>query len=120
MIEANIREVTKRYSWRGEFIGYQAGPTFVPADRGNADFRLLRDRIERRNAPSMNPSSPGRSRCLEKTGKISGYDTDLGFVPNDNSNVLNQLLMQSVSAGASVITEPQLATEGEKISALLR
>lgn len=118
MLGATVTSVTKQYSWRGELVGYRAETSFIPWAEGNTDFRLIRERIERNECSAHEPRFVSVRKVYGEDGKITGYDTDLGFVPDDDRNPLHQLLMQSACAGACVIEEPEAALQSEEIVAL--
>jgi hypothetical protein len=116
---ASIKDVVKQYNWRGSFVGYRFDGTFVPADERNTDFQLLLERIKRGECSEHEPKFSWAKKVHREDGEVSGYDTDLGFVPNDHTNALHQFLQQSMSAGTIVVEEPMIVADAEKISTLV-
>ena len=116
-----LSEIVKVYDWRGRHTGYRTENTSIPADPGNSHFRRIQAAIKEGKCKEIEPEIAHATRTFSHSGELTGFDTNLGFVPNDSSNTLFRILETSVSAGRCAIIDPSQieAPSDEKIKTLI-
>ena len=102
---------TKQYNWRGEHVAYQLAGTTIPCDDRNKDYRAVLESIANGQCRAVEPDVTTATKVHSSAGVVTGYDTNLGFVPHDTSNSLYVLLQESARVGNCKIEEPGAVEE---------
>ena len=116
---SNINKVTKQYNWRGEHIGYQSGNASVPCDKRNTDYCQICDKIERGELIECEPNITDARKVYGENGKLTGFDTNLGFIPNREKNKLFQLLQKFISSEQCVLKEQAQTPPQDRVQTLI-
>ena len=101
----HIEFVTKVYNWKGVVNAFAVDDpnsgqrTWVPLAAGNRHYHQLTERIAEGKCEVREPQFTFYTSVHGKSHRIVGYDTNLGFVPNDSNNALYQLLSAAMSTG---------------------
>jgi hypothetical protein len=90
-------------------------------DPANADFQRVRIAIAAGTCREIEPEITSAVRTFGVNGEITGFDTNVGFLPNDQSCDLFRVFESSVAAGTCVISDPQSETiaAGEQVETLI-
>lgn len=104
---SNVFIATKVYSWRGVHISYHANNCWIPCDEGNRHFRAVRERIANKLCEELEPHITWASKVYCSEGRITGYDWEGGFIPQDFHNRLFQLLRAAIESGICQVEEPR-------------
>ena len=119
MIGATLTTVTKQYDWRGVLRGYRGDSFFIPTDPNNTDCCLLLERIENGACQLLEPEFTSASWVYGEDGTHTGYDTNLGFAPNDEKNQLFVLLNDAIKQGKVTVEEPQQSPPQARVHSLI-
>ena len=100
----NVENVEQQYSWRGELIAYRVDTLdkhmHIPVSGGNRHYRFIKQMIDEGKCKELPPEFGRTFEVIGQKGKITGHDTDRGFVPIDPKNVLRQLLDEGIENGS--------------------
>jgi hypothetical protein len=99
-------KIDRAYSWQGDVTGYRYGNTFVPAGAGHRLEREILQKVEDGRAELLDPAIVSATRVYGETGAMTGWDTNVGFVPNDSDNALTCLVRQAIEQGTCTEAEP--------------
>jgi hypothetical protein len=116
---SGVQTVTKQYNWRGEHVAYRVDGTTIPCADGNSDYRAIRERIANGKCAEADPEVTSATKVFSAAGDLTGFDTNLGFIPNDPQNRLRVLLEEAAKTGKCDIGEPCAAKEVPYVETLI-
>lgn len=94
------------YDWKGNITQYRSGERWIPVDLGNRDYQEL---IERFGNATIQAVPPQFARAVEthgKNGKITGYNCESLFVPNQPGNPIYEILKRQIETGTCSVMPP--------------
>lgn len=103
-----ITQVTKQYDWTGRLTGYRIGNTLIPIDSGNRHYRGVVQRIQSGECMELEPTVEFAICTISREGNITGYETNLGFVPKQTDNQLYNLLEEHIQQHGLKPREPEM------------
>jgi hypothetical protein len=107
---SSLASVIKDYHWRGHLKAYRVGEgTWVPADPRNSHFREIQAAITAGKCTAAEPQILSATRTRNSRDEVTGFDPNIGFIPNDPTNPLLVLLLKSEESGNCVILDPPAA-----------
>ena len=115
----NVTEVTRTYNWRGKHTGYHFANAFIPRDKNNIDARALSEKIAAGDCIAVDPDIKFATPTYGRKGSITGYDTDIGFIPADPNNALFIILQEALEGGSCALGSSDLAKVTPKIAYLV-
>ena len=115
----NVTKVIRTFNWKGEHTGYRIDQTFVPLDQGNSDARALSVKIAEGVCALVDPEINRAVPTYDRKGAVTGYDTDLGFVPAVQNNALFKILEPALKDGSCKLSEPECVIAAPKITDLI-
>jgi hypothetical protein len=90
--------VTQQFNWKGELTAYVTDHNeTVP--RGNSRFDEISESIAERRYVVRHPHFTSARQVIGYRGKLTGHDTNMGFVPMDGANHLRVLLAAALARG---------------------
>lgn len=96
---ATALRVIRSYDWRGRIRSFTCGASSIPNDPANTDAKLLLDRIAAGKCEAVDPTLSFAIETRDRIGKLTGYDTNLGFVPLDEQNALFKCVKRQLDEG---------------------
>ena len=104
--DKEVETVVRQYNWRGDLQSYHYGDLWVPSDPRNSIFQRIRAGLVAGSFREIEPTLTRAIRVSGVDGQLTGYDTNLGFVPNDPANQLFKLLEDAILTGRCPIEDP--------------
>ena len=93
------KTVTRTFDWRGEHTGYQVANSWVPLDQKNTDAKTIAEMIASGAFTVLDPEITSAIPTRDRNGKVTGFDTNIGFVPHDKENALYKILELNLNDG---------------------
>lgn len=91
--------ITANYNWKGKLSSYTRDNSSIPIARGNADYEEILRAINDGICTILEPTFENAEIAYDKNNNPSGYLINIGFVPNDKSNYLTQLIETQIASG---------------------
>jgi hypothetical protein len=112
MTNNNTSEVVEAgYSWDGKLTHYKRVQSdslqTIPIDPANADFARLSEQIENKTVQVVMPKPTFAVSTHTADGALTGYDTNLGFIPADPNNPLYRLLTDAINDRSCATSRPE-------------
>lgn len=125
MNQCDQKEVEKQYTWDGKLSAYRRSDgdsvQFIPIDTGNADYLRLLAEIESGDVRAVMQHPTYAFPTLSQGGALTGYDTDIGFIPCDPKNPRYASLEQAMAEGVckKLTRDIKSVDQGDYVAELL-
>jgi len=91
----------------------------IPCNKENSRYLQVCDKIAHSELIECEPNILFAHKVYGEKGEITGFDTNLTFIPNRQENKLFQLLQKSISSGQCVPDEPEQIPPQDRIQMLI-
>jgi hypothetical protein len=112
-------DVMRNYDWKGRHVGYREGSASVPLDPANSDYQRIQAGLSSGVYRETEPTIDFASKAFNERGQLSGFDTNLGFIPADPSNRLYQILQEALASERVQLNEEAPEASGSMAESLL-
>lgn len=99
--------VVKQYNWKGELNAYIWNNSTVPIDCANGHYQMIIEAISKGTCTVEEPIITQVTKAYTEAGDHSGYFTQFGFLPIDETNELYKLVKTSIENEICIEIEPE-------------
>lgn len=114
-----LTEVELSYDWKGRRRSYQVGNTYIPIAAGNSHFEILRNLIEEGKCNTADPKITFARPTFGKHGELTGYDTNVGFIPSNLGHPLLKQIQNNFPVPENESDESKTPQAGMRIEKLI-